>query len=301
MKIKTLLFGAGEGSEQFIINEKESRIFLAYIDNNEKRYNTKFNDLQIISPKDIEKYDYDEIVITTQWAREVKQQLLNELKIDTHKIVIPKKYLLKKPRPFQDINTKNLAKDIIKVFSKEAIKNNIPLCIDFGTLLGIVRDGDIILWDDDIDFAIDVSIIGTIEQWIINTTKKIDIKFLIEKQSDKNNRTTSYQIKFLNNLFNDFIISITARENDKKNYSIHLPSLGKWYAPKKYFEQLEIIVWEDVEILVPSNYKEYLTFVYGDWKTPKKDITMDDYNHINETSFKDIQNANLTITKVYND
>ena len=102
MKIKTLLFGAGEGSEQFIINEQKSRTFLAYVDNNEKRYNTKFNDLQIISPKDIENFDYDEIVITTQWAREVKKQLLNELKIDENKIIVPKKSLLKKPQPFQN-------------------------------------------------------------------------------------------------------------------------------------------------------------------------------------------------------
>jgi len=301
MKIKTLLFGAGEGSEQFIINEQKSRTFLAFIDNNEKRHNTKFNNLQIISPKDIEKFDYDEIVITTQWVREVKKQLLNELKIDENKIIVPKKSLLKKPQPFQDEDTKNLAREIIKKFSKEAIKNNIPLCIDFGTLLGIVRDGDIILWDDDVDFAIDVNMIDTIEQWIINTTKKIDIKFLIEKQSDKNNRTTSYQIKILNKNFNNFIISITARENDEKGYSIHLPSLGKWYAPMKHFEYLETIVWENVEILVPSNYKEYLTFVYGDWKIPKRDITMDDYNNINETSFKDIQDANLTISRVSND
>ena len=44
----------------------------------------------------------------------------------------------------------NMAKDVFKVFNK----NKIKYYADFGTLLGIIREGDIILYDTDVDVSI---------------------------------------------------------------------------------------------------------------------------------------------------
>jgi len=298
MKKRTLLFGAGEGSKQFRINEAESREFLAYIDNDEKRHNTKFEELIIISPLNIGNYDYDEIVITTQWANEVKEQLIKKLQIDDSKIIIPPKSTLKKPQPFKDEKTRNLARKIIKTLSTSAITDNLPLCVDFGTLLGIVRDDDVILWDDDVDFALDINLNQNLDKWIIENMYKVSdaIKWSLSKQLDKNNRVISYQIEFIDNDFNSFITSITSRENNGE-FSMHLASLGQWYAPSKHFDKLEKIIFQDTIIQVPSDTEKYLTFVYGNWKKPNKNMTMGDYNHIGNISYQDFNNAGLKANK----
>ena len=301
MKIKTLLFGAGAGSKIFRQNEQNNRIFLAYIDNDVKKHNELFDNLLVIPPSKINNYNYDEIIITTQWANDVRNQLVNELNIDNTKVIIPLKSALKKPLPFYDKNTKELGKDIIAFLSNEAIKSNIPLCIDFGTLLGIVRDKDIIAWDDDIDFALPLSYASKIEQWLIQTIPKINynIKWTIDKQFNVNNKIVSYQIKFQSESFNNFITSICIRE-DINNNSIHLSSLGQWYAPSIHFSKLETIMWNNTYIQVPFRYIEYLNFIYGNWKKPKKDMTVNDYNNIQVTKYNDIKNANLQIVRILN-
>ena len=302
MKKQTLLFGAGEGSKNFIQNEMYHRNFLAYIDNDPKKYGSLCANLEVFSPLDIGRYDYDEIVITTQWANEVKKQLINEIGIDPSKVIIPSKSLLKKPQPFRDEKTRQLARDIIKTLASQAIKEKVELSLDFGTLLGIVRDNDIILWDDDVDFAAPVVCAEEIEVFLKKTMPKVNsnIQWIIDKQKDKNNQIVSFQIKFLTNeSMSPFTTSITFRKNIDGN-SIHLSSLGQWYAPSHHFDTLAKITWQEVEILIPTQVEDYLTFMYGDWEQPKENMTMDDYNNIGETSFENFNDAKLTLTRVVN-
>jgi hypothetical protein len=49
---------------------------------------------------------------------------------------------------------KNNLKSILKTIKEEFVKNNILYWIDYGTLLGAVREGDIITTDDDCDIGI---------------------------------------------------------------------------------------------------------------------------------------------------
>lgn len=300
MKIKTLLFGAGAGSKLFMENEINNRTFLAYIDNDIKKHNTFYEGMLIISPDDIEKYDFDEIVITTQWAKDVEKQLIEDVKINKAKIILPPKGLLRNLHPFKDNKTIKLARKIITKLSEEAFKEDIPLTIDFGTLLGVIRDGDIIPWDDDIDFTIPLESSLNIEGWLLKVVPMIDEKvhWTIDKHYDKE-KVVSYSIKFIDRFLKSFTTTVCMR-GVKDDHSIHFLSLGLWYAPALHFEKTELVKWNGVNVQTPNKYEEYLSFVYGDWKVPKQNMTIDDYNHTAFVPFEELKEEVFLITRILN-
>lgn len=294
--IKTILFGAGEGCKKFIKNEEGERIFLAISDNDTSRVGTHFENIIMISPEDINTFDYDEIVIVTQWVDEVKKQLINDLKISEKKIFVPPKNILKKQEPFMDKCTLELASTILKTISISAYNEDIELFIDSGTLLGIIRDGSILPWDDDIDFAFNISnkdnMNFDIKSWVKDVLEKanLPVSFEISAIVDADNTIVDIAIDFTSHKYNSFRTSINIRKDVDGN-SIELASLGLFYAPSKYFENYEIVEWENTKLKVPCDYMNYLTFVYGDWETVKKSITMTDYNHLGNVSFESFKKA----------
>lgn len=287
---KVILFGTGDGSKKYLLKYGNKLNVVAIIDNDKEKHGTKYQDkLLISSPSSISTFEYDEIIIVSQWAKEIYTQLVEDLKVDISKIYIPPKRDIKEvQRPFEDPATRELAREIIKKLSYYAIEDNIPLLLDFGTLLGIVRDNDVILWDDDVDFSIvNLPIELDFEMWLLNTIKKINLPLNLNIRSKiVDNKQVSYILYFKNELYKIFSISISLRELKGDNY-IHLPSGGMWYAPKKFFEKLEIIEWNNNKVIVPCCYKEYLKFLYGEWKKPKKNITMTDYANLAEVKYED--------------
>lgn len=293
--IKTIIFGAGAGGLNFMENEKNNRIFLACADNDYKKHGFKLNLINIIHPNKIRIFNFDEIVITTQWAKPVFKQLTDELYISPDKIVIPSKMLLTKLKPFEDQSTREFAKTIISIFQEQAILFKIPLLLDFGTLLGIVRDNNVISWDDDIDFGINFNFKDSLEPLIFCSLSKIsqNINWHIIKQFNNENQIIAYEIHFEETSFlRNFVTTINFRKkiNDK---SIHLISLGKWFCPAEHFEDFEILKWNGKKVQVPKYFERYLSFVYGEWKKPKKDITAEDYLNLNEVSFEEFNRANF--------
>ncbi|MDX4062312.1 LicD family protein [Aliarcobacter skirrowii] len=269
-----VLFGSGNGAKEYLLKNKDDNI-LALFDNDIKKHGTSFEGIKIYSPSKINSFNFDEIVIVSQWAKDIYEQLINELKLDKEKIIIPAKKDIKEAnRPFEDKQTIELGRNIIKEFSKLAMQDNIVLYLDFGTLLGIVRDKDIIEWDDDIDFSVSNISKDLLDDWVQNSLKnlKFPYKMLIE------NKEFCYMIKFENSL-RSFETTINLRVT-KEDYSMHLPSKGMWYASKIHFEKYDIVNYQGQDVFVPYDYENYLTFLYGNWKIPKKDITMADYANL---------------------
>ncbi len=298
MKIKTLLFGAGAGSKIYIENNLEHREFIGYVDNDKTKHDSYFNSLLIYSPLQLSSLEFDEIVITTQWSMEVKQQLVDVLNIPQEKVVQPPKNQLKKAQPFMNENGKRLGRIIIKELNNLAKQYKVPLVVDFGTLLGLVREGDIISWDDDIDFSVPVQFADEIEKILevfVADNKNVD--WNIEKIVNKNNNTACFLLKFhsSDNTLVEFTTSLCFREIKEGN-AVHMPSLGMWYAPEKHFNEIETFLWQGQYIQVPAEFKQYLSFQYGDWSSPKKDMQLSDYAHLNEVEFSEIQKAGFHIS-----
>ncbi|MER2492186.1 LicD family protein [Catenovulum sediminis] len=300
MTIKTLLFGAGGGVSTYLENN-QNRHYLGLLDNDENKIGTNIAGLEVFPLSILKVIEFDEIVLTTQWALDVKRQLIEQLYVPESKIVIPPKNNLKKAEPFFHQPTRDLALALIFEINSLAIDLKIPLVIDFGTLLGMVREQGVIKWDDDVDFSLPIGFENQMEQ-LLNRfvcTTSLCVNWVIEKSVDKQNKTLGFLLRFTsgNYDFVEFKTSFSFREIQGGN-SVHLPSLGMWFAPKIYFNSFELLEVGRNKLQVPTAYEEYLSFLYGDWSKPKKDMRLSDYENINSVSFYDVKNAGLKVERL---
>lgn len=299
MKVRTLLFGAGAGAKVYMTKNAHSRDFIGILDNDPRRAGDTFEGVIIAEASTVASFEYDEIVITTQWSATVKKQLESELSIDPSCIVIPQKAQLKEEiSPFYNEKSRQLAREIVLGINTIAQKMRVPIVVDFGTLLGLVRDQDIILWDDDVDFAAPASSALAVEKVLSSfICKRRDIQWSLAKIQEQQFKTTSFELTFTDptNRLTPFVTSVAMREN-VDGHSIHLPSLGMWYSPEHHFEKNDILQWQGEEVSVPHGYLAYLDFQYGDWFTPKKNITFIDYANLGDVDFDKIKQAKCHIT-----
>lgn len=84
---KIILFGSSNGGIRiFYLLSKEYEV-IAFADNDNKKQGTFLLGKPIIDPLDIDKYDFDLIIITNKFGYEIKKQIVNDLGIDEEKII----------------------------------------------------------------------------------------------------------------------------------------------------------------------------------------------------------------------
>ncbi len=184
---------------------------------------------------------------------------------------------------------------------------NDTVWLDSGTLLGLVRDAEILSWDKDIDLGIwakDLSILDDIHDksktlqnctihykyynsevyhvsienpaWAfpvhINVYREQkNIAYCAQGHSLINDITGKHKIvsKIIQKCFKKF-------SADRQTWSKIWPmnktyEVYTWCIPVKYFNNLTSFRIQDIHFTVPSQYNEYLSDRYGDWNIPKKD------------------------------
>jgi phosphorylcholine metabolism protein LicD len=152
---------------------------------------------------------------------------------------------------------RKMAKDIIPILNKYSI----DYWVDFGTLLGIIREKDIILNDDDID----ITLIDTPELYNKMTLAKEDIIKL--GYSFKRMDWSAYRIYKDKKIFADLYLN--KKDDTNKQYigaegeksNIAYSTIG---TPK-------IIKWNNIDVRVPENIEQTLIYRFGeDYMTPRR-------------------------------
>ncbi len=279
-KPKAVIFGASKGGQNFLKHQDTYKIICA-IDNDEKKHNSQIEEYPIFPPEELYNIDFEYIIITSMFSAAIKDQLLNQLAIEEEKIIIaPKSQLKVTYEPFSDPETMKYAKEKLMKFIQLLEKKGIFYFVDFGTLLGIVREKDLIEWDDDIDLSIlssDFDLLKRfLEEELYLFNDDVGVQWSSYVMYSDDGEPISASLTFQNDLdLNKFQINIGIISFDN---GLAIQTFNQ--VSEHHFLTREFVPFEGESIAVPNDYETYLTITYGDWKIPKKGLTFDDYSII---------------------
>lgn len=223
-------------------------------------------------------YSYDEIIVTSMYFNPIKKQLTEKIGITPTYIKAANKNLLKENMyPFEDKQTLGFANDMLLKLADTLRQNNLQYFIDFGMLLEIVRDQQLIAWDDDIDLTCyekDFNeIISVVEQFIkMQSNTQFYWRYSVVKDLKGNKSSIVLSFEDVKKQMLSFSIDIwlVHFSNDQA-----IQTMNKCDA--RHFLTTESILYKNFQLDVPKHYEAYLEHPYGDWKTPQKDTTFADY------------------------
>jgi len=88
-KTVTIIFGAGATGESLLPQYEDDHNVVAFLDNDEKKWGKKIEGIEILSPKEISRLEYDIIVIGTYLGGEIVIKQLVDMGVPRGKIQIP--------------------------------------------------------------------------------------------------------------------------------------------------------------------------------------------------------------------
>ena len=163
-------------------------------------------------------------------------------------------------------------KHLVYNLDKYAIK----YCCTDGTLLGAVRHGGLIPWDDDCDIAIESK----------DLPLMLHLKYIFESNGKYRFVRVGKYIKL-----------------KKDNIWIDIFLLDEGVFPQKHFKELSFtteeykpfkkIKYGDIDVSVPNLYEEYLDRIFEGWRD-----TAYIYNHKNKSKKKDIIKSRFITTSI---
>lgn len=164
-----------------------------------------------------------------------------------------------------------------------------------GILLGAIRDNDLIKWDWDIEISVFTDEflphIDLISNELVRSGFKM-IKIIRNKDNSKIDFFGSYPANVTQYTIYSWQYSKIRDVYWRKEFSI----------PSKFLKKLSKFNFLDRQFNCPNNVKEYLTFMYGDWKKPLRTSNKKDYlsgKYREKTSFFTILKEKILI-KIYN-
>lgn len=149
---------------------------------------------------------------------------------------------------------KSIALDNLKCVLDILNRNHVRTSPSDGTLLGIIRDGDFIDWDEDIDLNI---LEEDVEAFKVSLWDMMDVGFELLRCERCDHL---YSIR-RNNEYIDFYIlekiSPEVRTNMGTDFVLdeHVTNLMDWS-------------FKGIPIQIPVEYEKYLELMYGNWKIP---------------------------------
>lgn len=160
----------------------------------------------------------------------------------------------------------------VKYIEEALINLGVPFYIDFGSLLGVIRDRKFIEWDPDIDYAIVVDkqfewnkLQGELGKYGFRKIKEWKQEGIITEQTFQIEKlTVDFFAHYIEGSSMEAFVYSRVKGHIYKNnefgvYSVITP---------RVFDTTQVSIGE-VSVSVPTNAEEYLASLYNtDWKIP---------------------------------
>lgn len=281
-KPKIVVFGASKGGERFLRRCGNAYDVLAFSDNDPAKHGSSLSGIPVLPPDRIPDFPFDLVVVASMFGREIKDQLVRRFSIPPDRIRFAPKSALspdKSYRPFEDEPTRDLARRMLGHFADLFRNARIPYFVDHGTLLGIFRDGDLLPWDDDLDLSVPSEFAADalaalrdarsslphagVLDWSAETIADADsglvqgVVLCYPEQNPLRLRKFAASVWFM------------FRSGDSIRQYINL-------APARFYDRPASLAFLGQNHPVPSPTSEYLELHYGDWKTPVRDLSLEE-------------------------
>ena len=176
-----------------------------------------------------------------------------------------------------------LLETVTEIFDQCSIK----YCLTAGTLLGIVREERLLPWVTDLDLRIFRPDVKKLPRavWKIRFAgylSRIRHQELIDpplKKGEKRIVKIFQKAGFLKKGKVTMDCFIATRQDNDYVWSCGGPKLyTKKAVPAHFYDETKVITFRNKDYTAPKDVEDYLTFRYGDWRTPVKewDYTKDD-------------------------
>ena len=172
---------------------------------------------------------------------------------------------------------KEIAESLLLDVAKSLDILSVNYWLEGGTLLGIKRESRLLPWDNDLDLSINSSEVSKIDDLIINLKSK-NLRVRVRKFDNTTEFFNCGDIRiikirnkrFFNLLKGSVCLEIFVKYPKKENTYWMIGNTTK-NVPSKYYARLQSIKFKDYFFSIPILTEEYLTYRYGDWKTPVKE------------------------------
>ncbi len=187
-----------------------------------------------------------------------------------------------------EVVARKMLKDVCRILDE----NRIPYIVDLGTLLGIIREGRLLPWDNDVDLTVSEAHLERLLKirykfWLAGYRTRIrTTKEAIPHFPKGYIRILRIQTRFL--FFKKFSlldIFIKKKVDDKYYWTAGETNPVLYYAHQDFYENLTRVEFDGYQYSIPAKYEDYLKHLYGDWKTPVKEFNFrKDYDFIDKDS-----------------
>jgi hypothetical protein len=286
VKVSAVIFGAGEaGCAAYELLKDEFHIS-AFVDNDPAKHGSTVQGLNIISAEDIQSTGVNKVLIASEYSEKIMAQL-QQMELKQELEVLASRYL--KAIDFSRSDIREKAMQALLTLCAILNKTDIRYYIDAGTLLGIVRDGDLIPWDDDLDIALHADDLGEFTVQIPHIleamNEALDVQYSVNTYTSNSSfgAVVKGAVRALKMIPSDPLsgmpmidIFVKYIDGDSMDYCLASRAIRM---PSIHFESHDELIFRDQMLKLPNQHKAYLKKHYGDWQTPKPDWSLSELDN----------------------